>query len=77
MHEKTCTLHCSAKESSERNLTELHHFSIDQISLVASQLKIIRGINNNLSFEAVEIEFEISEFGKWIHRLLESGKWKA
>jgi hypothetical protein len=37
---------------------------IDQISLVASQLKIIRGSNNNISFEAAEIEFEISEFWK-------------
>jgi conjugal transfer/entry exclusion protein len=72
-----CTLYCSVKESLIRNLTELHHYLINQISLVASQLKIIRDINNNLSFEAVEIKFEISEFGKWIHELLESGKWKA
>jgi hypothetical protein len=36
---------------------------IDQISLVASRLKIIRGSDNNLSFEAAEIKFEISEFG--------------
>jgi hypothetical protein len=47
---------------------------IDQISLVASQLKILRGSNNDLSFKATEIEFEISEIWKWMHVLLESGK---
>jgi conjugal transfer/entry exclusion protein len=57
-----CAFYCSAKENSERNITELHRYLIGQISLVASQLKMVRDSNNNLSFKAAEIEFEISEF---------------